>query len=121
MPMAEAPPRQACAGTTITPKIGAPPLLPPLTARRLQKDPRKIERDKYVRNYICRSYKTKPFDLPAGTTKQDFDQACKGVQLKKIPDPSFLHPRKSALLDTPPHELPHFLAPNSGSRSPQNP
>jgi hypothetical protein len=76
--MALAPPPQPCDGT-LTVKTGLPSRTPLKTIHRLQKDPRKQVRDTAVRNYVCRNYKQKQFSLPPGTTQQDFDQACKGV------------------------------------------
>ena len=39
-----------------------------------------FDRDDVIRNYVCRNYKAKNFALPAGTTQQDLEQACKGIK-----------------------------------------
>jgi len=77
--MATAPPPQPCDGS-IPVKSGLPPPAPVTTVHRLKKDTRKQLRDVAIRNYVCRSYRTKQFALPQGSTQQDFDQACKGVK-----------------------------------------
>ena len=73
------PPPQNCDGV-ITVQTGVPPTVPPRAVRPLKKDLRKQLHDTNVRNYVCHSYKQKQFSLPAGTTQQDFDRACKGVK-----------------------------------------
>jgi len=77
--MALAPPPQPCDGT-ITVKSGFPQPAPIATVHKLKIDPGKQVRDQAIRNYVCHNYKTKPFALPANTSQQDFDQACKGVK-----------------------------------------
>lgn len=72
-------PAQPCDGT-IAVQSGIPLPAPITTTRKLNIDPQKRVRDQAVRNYICHNYKTKQFALPANTTQQDFDQACKGVK-----------------------------------------
>ena len=73
-----APPSQAC--RTLTVHSGQLPQPTPIqTNQKLKIDPHKQIRDDAVRNYVCRTYRSKNFSLPAGVTQQDFDQACKGT------------------------------------------
>jgi hypothetical protein len=77
--MALAPQPQPCDGS-IAIKSGLPQPTPPATVHRLNIEPHKRVRDDAIRNYICHGYRAKSFALPANTTQQDFDKACKGVK-----------------------------------------
>lgn len=70
---------QPCDGT-IPVRSGLPQPMPVTAVHKLKIDANKQVRDQAVRNYVCRNYKAKAFALPANTTRQDFDQACKGVK-----------------------------------------
>jgi len=77
--MIEVAPSTSCDGT-LTIKPGLPKPAPLKTARKLLKDAPKQVRDDAIRSYICHTYQIKSFALPAGTTQQDVEQACKGVK-----------------------------------------
>jgi len=77
--MTLAPPVQPCE-RLLTVKSGMPQPAPPPTTHKIQIDPSKRVRDDAIRNYVCHNYKARNFALPAGTTQQDLDQACKGIK-----------------------------------------